>query len=68
LRDGIKKISFLIIAIHLFDNSMERRIHRLSKNTGCLVVRTHQPVEYRSINLLQYNNTIPKKNANNPYI
>jgi hypothetical protein len=30
------------------------------------MVRTHQPVEYRSINLLHYNNTIPKKKQINP--
>jgi hypothetical protein len=50
-----------------FDSSAWTRIKHNMINTDPLTVRIHQPVEYKAINLLQYNNTIPKKNENNPY-
>jgi hypothetical protein len=64
----LKKVFFLLIFIYLFENSVKNRIPHNRINTDPFTVRTHQPVEYRSINLLQYNSTIPKKNAHNPYV
>ena len=50
-----------------FDNSEESSSTYNTINTDPSTGRIHQPEVYRSRNLLQYNNPVPKKNENNPY-